>query len=421
MINNMYKKFNIDDDIINLVEETEKELHDEFNKINKVYEQNQLKVLNAFIKNEVSERHFYESTGYGYNDDGRDVIEKVFADIFNTEDALVRQQIVSGTHAISLVLFALNKSNDNILSITGMPYDTLKAVIGLNNEVASLKYYDIGFDYAELKNDYFDFDEIKKKINDKTNLIMIQKSKGYSSRHSFSNEEISEAIKFLKGIKTDVIVMVDNCYGELVEETEPSDYGADIVVGSLIKNLGGGIAKSGGYIVGKKDLIDLCSYRLTAPCLGKEVGISYNQNRNVLEGLFLAPQVVANALKGSRLFAKTYYKIGYKTYPSYDEKFNDIVLAIELKKPDVLENFCNAIQHSSTVDSFLKPVFSDMPGYDSKVIMASGSFVSGSSIELSCDGPLREPYIAYFQGGLSYYQIKLALMKTITYIKNGNR
>lgn len=413
MTNDFYKKYNINEKTISFVNEVEKTLSTYFDNIEKIEEENQLKVLNAFHKNKLSESHFFESTGYGYTDDGRDVIERIYADIFGAEDAIVRQQIVSGTHAISTVLFGLTKYGDKILSINGMPYDTILSVIGLNNEIGSLKYHGIEFDKVDLINDRFDFDGIKNKIDNKTKLIMIQRSRGYDKRKSFSIKEISEVINFIKNINKNVIIFVDNCYGEFVDNIEPTNVGADIIAGSLIKNIGGGLAKAGGYIVGKKDLIELCSYRLTTPSLGKEVGINFNQNRLVLQGLYFAPMVVKNAMKGIKLFAKAYNELGYKTYPNSDEDFNDIVLAIEHKTKQNLINFCKNIQSVSTVDSHVTPEFSDMPGYDDKVIMAAGNFIQGSSIELSADGPLREPYISYLQGGLSYYQIKLAVMKCI--------
>lgn len=413
MTNDIYKKYGINDKTISFVNEVEKSLSAYFDYIENIEEENQLKVLNAFHKNKLSEAHFFESTGYGYTDDGRDVIEKIYADVFGTEDALVRQQFVSGTHAIAIVLFALTKHGDKILSINGMPYDTILSVIGLNNEVGSLKYHGVEFDKVDLIDDKFDFDNIKNKIDNNTKLIMIQRSRGYDKRKSFSINEISEVIEFIKSINKNVIIFVDNCYGEFVDSFEPTDVGADILAGSLIKNIGGGLAKAGGYIVGKKELIELCSYRLTTPSLGKEVGINFNQNRLVLQGLYFAPMVVKNAMKGVKLFAKVYNALGYKTYPSSDEDFNDIVLAIEHKSKQKLIDFCKNIQSISTVDSHITPEFSDMPGYDDKVIMAAGNFIQGSSIELSADGPLREPYISYLQGGLSYYQIKLAVMKCV--------
>ena len=413
MKNEIYKKYNILDSTIDFVNNIESKLAPYFKQLDEIEEFNQLKVLNAFHENKLSEAHFFEATGYGYTDTGRDVIEKIFADIFNAEDALVRQQIVSGTHAIATVLFALTKAGDKILSINGLPYDTILSIIGTKNEKMSLKYYGVDFDKVDLLDGNFDYENIKNKIDDKTKIIMIQRSRGYDTRKSFSIQEISDVIKFIKSINKDLIVFVDNCYGEFVDMLEPTDVAADIIAGSLIKNIGGGLAKSGGYIVGKKDLIELCSYRLTTPGLGKEVGISFNQNRTVLQGLYFAPMVVKNALKGAKLFSKVYNELGFKTYPDSNEPQNDIVLAIEHGSKEALESFCKNIQSVSTVDSFASPEFADMPGYDDKVIMAAGNFIQGSSIELSADGPLRAPYISYLQGGLSYYQVKLAVMKCI--------
>lgn len=410
----MYKQFDIDEKIINIVNDYEKSISEKFNLIDKIYEHNQLKVLKAFIDAKISESHFFESTGYGYNDIGRDKIDEVFSKVFNTEAALVRQHIVSGTHAISLALFSILRPGDDFLSITGMPYDTLSATIGLNNEDSSLKEFNISFDYVELLNNDFDYNKIDSCIKNNTKLIFIQRSRGYTDKSAISIENIKNAIKYIKDKHKDLIVLVDNCYGEFVNTFEPTDFGADIMCGSLIKNPGGGIAQSGGYIVGKKDLIDKCSYRLTAPGIGNEVGVNFNQNRNVLKGIYLAPQTVANAMKLVALYSKVLNEHKIDTIPMYNEEINDIVIAVKFDNKNYLEEFCNIIQETSPVDSFLKPISTDMPGYDSKVIMAAGCFVSGSSIELSCDAPMREPYIAYLQGGLSYYQGKLALMKFLS-------
>lgn len=410
----MYSKFNIDKKTIDLVNAYENRLLDRFALIDEVYEHNQLKILKSFIDSKVSDSHFAESTGYGYNDIGRDKIDEVYSKVFNTESALVRQQIVSGTHAISLSLYGILRPGDNLLSITGMPYDTLSATLGLNNEDLSLKSYNISFDYVDLINESFDYDGIKNKILSNTKVVLIQRSRGYSLRNSLSIDKISEAIKFVKSIRNDIIVFVDNCYGEFVNKLEPTDVGADIMCGSLIKNPGGGLANSGAYIVGKKELVDKCSYRLTAPGIGNEVGVNFNQNRNVLRGLYLSPQIVANALKLVELYRLALNEKNIETIPMCNEEINDIVIAIKFGNKDVLEDFCNLVQKSSPVDSFLMPVSSDMPGYNCKVIMAAGCFVSGSSIELSCDAPMREPYVAYLQGGFSYYQGKLVLMKLIS-------
>ena len=401
---------------IEIVNEAEKKISDKFDVIEKIYNYNQFKVLKAFIESKVSESHFVESTGYGYNDIGRDKIEEVYAKVFNTEAALVRQQIVSGTHAISLALFANLVPNDNFLSITGMPYDTLSATIGQNDEPMSLKSYNVSFDYVDLKNDDFDYENIKKKMNNKIKLVFIQRSRGYSERKALSISKITDAINFVKKINKDIIVLVDNCYGEFVDCFEPTDAGADLMCGSLIKNPGGGLAKSGGYIVGRKDLIENCAYRLTAPGIGAEVGVNFNQNRNILQGLYMAPQIVNNCLKILILFSYVLNEYKIDTIPMYNDEINDIVLAIKLLDANKLKSFCKIIQESSPIDSFLEPCDSDMPGYDCNVIMAAGCFVSGSSIELSCDAPMREPYLAYMQGGLSYYQGKYALMKILSEI-----
>lgn len=409
----MYNDFSIKENIIDFINNSEKELVNDFVNIDKVYEKNQLKVLKAFNVLKISESHFEESTGYGYTDTGRDIIESLYSKIFHTEDALVRQQIVSGTHAISLCLFALTRPGDNILSINGLPYDTIRSTIGMNNEKSSLREYNIGFDYVDLINNNFDKEKIKSKVKNNVKLIMIQRSRGYSERKALSIEQISDIICFIKNINKDIIVMVDNCYGEFVNEMEPSDVGADIVCGSLIKNPGGSLVKSGGYIVGKKDLIERCAYRLTAPGIGKEVGINFNQNRNILQGIYLAPQIVANSLKIVKLFSKVYNKLNIDTVPNSSDELNDIVISIKLNSAENLKKFCEAVQETSPIDSYVKPIENDMPGYDSKVIMAAGNFISGSSIELSCDAPLCAPYMVYLQGGITYYQGKLALMKSI--------
>lgn len=407
----MFSDFKISEKVINLINGYEEELINEYSSIDKIFEYNQLKVLKAFIDSKISESHFYESTGYGYNDIGRDKVEEVYSKVFHTESALVRQQIVSGTHSISLALFSLLKPGDHLLSITGLPYDTLAATIGLNGEEQSLKDYNVEFNYVDLINNDFDFESIKGNLKKNTKLVFIQRSRGYTERNALSIESIKKVIEFLKSINKDLIVLVDNCYGEFVDKYEPSDVGADVLCGSLIKNPGGGLANSGGYIVGKQKLIEKCAYRLFAPGIGGEVGVNFNQNRNVLRGLYISPQIVANAMKLVKLYSKVLNEMNVETIPSFSDKINDIVIAIKFKSKEKIESFCNIIQENSPVDSFLKPVSSDMPGYDCKVIMAAGCFVSGSSIELSCDAPMREPYIAYLQGGLSYYQGKLALMK----------
>lgn len=396
----MYTNFNINNKIIDYVNSAEEEISYDFDRINKICENNQLKILKAYISNRVCESDFQESTGYGYTDIGRDKIEKIFSEIFGTEDAIVRQQIVSGTHAISATICGLTRPGDNILSITGKPYDTIQATFKYLNE------YNISFDYADIS-------DFENKINDNTKLILIQRSRGYSDRNAYSIDEIRKLIERVKKINSNLIVMVDNCYGELVDILEPTNIGADVTVGSLIKNLGGSLAKTGAYIVGNKNLIEKISYRITAPGIGKEVGNNFNENRSVLQGLYNAPQVVSNSLKISKLFIHVFSKLGYETVPKDSDLQNDIVTAIKFNNAELLKKFCEVIQKTSPVDSHVKPVETDMPGYDSKVIMACGSFISGASIELSCDGPMIEPYFGYLQGGISYFQGKLALMKVI--------
>lgn len=409
----MYQFFCKNKSVIEFVNSCEKELGERFSKIEEICEYNQLKVLKAFIDNKVSESDFQESTGYGYTDIGRDKIEKIYADIFGVEDALVRQQIVSGTHAISLSLLSVLRPNDNLLSISGLPYDTILSTIGIHNEKGSLKDYNISFNYVDLINNKFDVENIDKNIKDNTKLILIQRSRGYTDRDAISINEIESIIDHIKNKYKNIFVMVDNCYGEFVNTKEPTNVGADLICGSLIKNIGGGKALSGGYIVGKKELIELCANRLTAPGIGKEVGISFNQNRNILQGLYDAPKVVSNSLKISNLFIYTLNKLGIKTIPSINSFNNDIVTAIVLNDEKKLIKFCQIIQKYSPIDSHLNLVPIEMPGYDNKVIMAAGTFISGSSIELSCDAPIKEPYIAYLQGGLNYYQGKLSLIKII--------
>ena len=413
----MYSEFKIDKKIIDYVNLCEKELADDFSKLYKIYEHNQLKVLNAFIRNKVSESSFVESTGYGYNDMGRDTIDNVYADIFKAQDALVRQNFVSGTHALSLLIFAVCRPGDNILSINGLPYDTLHSTLGLNNAPSSIKDFNISFNYVDLINNDFNYDEIKNSILHNTKLVMIQRSRGYSDKYPITLEQIEKVTKFIKCINEKILIMVDNCYCEFIDYKEPIECGVDVICGSLIKNIGGSLAKSGAYIVGKKEIIDVCAARLTAPGISKEVGINFNQNRNVLQGLYLAPQIVNNALKIAKLFSIALNKLNITTIPRYTEGQGDIVLAIKLGNKEYLEKFCKIIQNTSPVDSFLKPVSEPMPGYDSKVIMAAGCFVSGSSIELSCDAPVKEPYIAFLQGGITYFQGKLSLMKIIQELK----
>ena len=405
---------NIDEKIENLVNIAEEQVKEEFEKIDKIAQKNSLKVLNAFQNNKVAEVHFQSTTGYGYGDIGRDTIEKIYSEIFKAEDSLVRSQFISGSHALTVTLFALLRPGDTLLSITGKPYDTLDSVIGFNNNKSSLKSYNINYEQIDLINNEFNFDMIEKKLKEKKiKLIEIQRSRGYSTRKSICLDKVEEVIKKIKQIDKDVIIMIDNCYCEFVGEKEPIEVGADIAVGSLIKNLGGGIAPNGAYVVGKRNLIELVSERLTVPGQGKEVGPTLGINKNILQGLFLAPSVVKSSLKTAVLASKILENLGYKVDPKFDEDRADIVQTIEFGNPDELIKFCQGIQMGSPIDSNSIPEPWDMPGYEDKVIMASGAFTSGSSIELSCDAPIRKPYIAYLQGGLTYEYGKLGVIKAL--------
>lgn len=399
---------------IELINECELELKDKFEDLDRIRESNQYKVLNAMRENNLSHADFHWSTGYGYGDRGRDKIEEIYSQIFNTEDSLVRPTISSGTHALSIAIQACLLPGDHLLSLSGTPYDTLLEVIGVNGD-GKTSLIELGVQYSEvpLINGKMQVNLFRDYIKSNTRLVMIQRSKGYSERSEFTINEIDEAIKTIRKIDKNIIVMVDNCYGEFVEEYEPSDIGADLTVGSLIKNPGGGIALSGGYICGKKDLIERCAYRLTAPGLGKETGLAFGTTRSSLQGLFLAPLIVNNAVKGACLIGRAFEKLGFKVIPSTNEKKSDIVQSIVFKKPELVIEFCEAIQELGAVDSYVTPYPSKMPGYDDEVIMAAGGFVEGSSIEISADGPLREPYIAFYQGGLSYDQCKFALINIL--------
>lgn len=410
----MYEELGIKKELINLAEEVEEELTEEFKKIDKIKEYNSIKVLKAFQENRISDMHFGTTTGYGYGDVGRDTIEKVFAKCLGAEDALVRNQFISGTHALTIALFAMLRPGDTMLSINGKPYDTLDSVIGIEENASSLKSYGIKYEQIDLIGNSFDTEKIverAKKGNVK--LICMQRSKGYAIRKSLSLKAIKDIIAEIKKVNKDAIIMVDNCYGEFVDTIEPLEIGADIIVGSLIKNLGGGIAPNGAYIAGKKELVELAAERLTAPGLGKEAGPSLGANRQFLQGLFLAPQVVANSLKTAVFASRTLEKLGYNVEPKYNEKRTDIVQTIEFGNPEQLIRFCQGIQKGSPVDSDSIPEPWEMPGYTDKVIMAAGTFIQGSSIELSCDGPLRAPYIAYQQGSLTYHYGKLAVVNAI--------
>ncbi len=410
----MYLESGISEEVYNFGIKIEKKLEERFKEIDIRAEYNQMKVINAMQKNRVAENHFSTSTGYGYNDDGRDTLESVYAEVFHTEAALVRPQITCGTHALYTALASVLRPGDELLSPAGGPYDTLEEVIGIRESRGSLAEYGISYRQVDLlSNGSFDYDNIKNAINEKTKMVTIQRSKGYASRPTFSVEKIGELISFVKSIKPDIVCMVDNCYGEFVEIIEPSDVGADMVVGSLIKNPGGGLAPCGGYITGRKDLIELAGYRLLSPGLGKEVGASLGVNKDFYQGLFLAPTVTAGALKGAIFAANIFEELGYKVIPNATETRHDIIQAVEMGSAKGLEAFCRGIQNAAPVDSFLTPEPWDMPGYDSKVIMAAGAFIQGSSIELSADGPLRPPYTVFFQGGLTWFHAKLGILKAL--------
>lgn len=403
---------------MNIFEQAEKDIKPYIESINDMCYKNSLKVLNAFIENGVSTYHFNSTDGYGYNDDGRDVIERVYASIFKAEDALVRTQIISGTHALTVTLFGLLRPNDILLSITGTPYDTLHEVIGIKENKSSLKAFGIKYDEIDLKDNEFDYDRIENYLkNNKVKVIEIQRSKGYSTRKSITIERLEKVINFIRSIDRDAIIMIDNCYCELVDEKEPIEVGADIAVGSLIKNLGGGLAPNGGYVVGRKDLVELVAERLTVPGCGREVGPTLGFNKAILQGLYMAPSSVAAALKTAIFTSRVLELSGYKVEPKYNEKRADIVQNIEFGNPDDLINYCKQIQYNSPIDSSASVVPDDMPGYDDKVIMAAGTFTQGSSLELSCDGPIRAPYIAYQQGSLTYEYGKIAITNAVNSLK----
>lgn len=390
------------------------QLSERFAQIDEIAQINQLKVIHAMQKQKVSEECFSRSTGYGYNDYGRDTLEKVYADCFHTEDALVRPQITCGTHALALALMSNLRPGDELLSASGKPYDTLEEVIGIRPAVGSLAEYGITYRQVDLlKNGSFDYEGMKKAINDKTKIVAIQRSKGYQARPTLSTSAIGELIAFVKKIRPNIICMVDNCYGEFVELQEPSDVGADMTVGSLIKNPGGGLAPVGGYIAGTRECVENAAYRLTSPGLGKEVGASLGVMQQFYQGLFFAPVVTAGALKGAIFAANIYEKLGFHVVPNASEPRYDIIQAVTLESPERLCAFCEGIQAAAPVDSFVTPEPWNMPGYDSQVIMAAGAFVQGASIELSADGPMREPYHVYFQGGLTWYHAKLGILMSL--------
>ena len=415
----IYQELGLDEDIYNYCSRIEEGLRERFAAIDQVAEYNQIKVIKAMQKNRVSETHFRESTGYGYDDDGRDTLERVYADIFHTEDALVRAQITCGTHALTIALAGNLRPGDELLSPVGKPYDTLEGVIGIRPQKGSLAEYGVTYRQVELLEDgTFDYPAIKAAINERTKVVTIQRSKGYLPRPTFSVTQIGELIRFVKSVKPDVICMVDNCYGEFVETIEPSDVGADMCVGSLIKNIGGGMAPIGGYIAGRKDCVENAAFRLTAPGLGKELGANLGVNRSFYQGLFMAPSVTASALKSAIFAANIYERLGFKCVPNATESRHDIIQAVVPGTPEGVIAFCEGIQAAAPVDSYVTPIPWAMPGYDSDVIMAAGAFISGASIELSADGPIKPPYAVYFQGGLTWHHGKFGIMMSLQRMKS---
>ena len=415
----MYKEFGIKEEILELSKQVEIDIKEQIDKIEKIKEINSLKVLSAFQKCNLLEMHLHSSTGYGIDEAGRNKIEEIYAEVFKTEDALVRTQLISGTHALAVALFGVLRPGDTMLSVSGAPYDTLQTIIGISKEQSksSLKEFGVKYEQIDLINDDFDIESIKERVSKQDiKLIEIQRSRGYSTRRSLTIDKIEKAIKAIREVNQQVIIMIDNCYGEFVEDREPSEVGADIIVGSLMKNLGAGIATSGAYIAGKRDLIELCAERLTAPGVGKEIGPSLNQNPAFAKGLFFAPSVVASSVKTAIFTSRILEKLGYDVSPKYDEPRADIVQTLQLGSPEKLIKFCQGIQMGSPVDSSVIPEPSEMAGYDDQVIMAGGTFTQGSTIELSCDGPIREPYIAFMQGGLSYEYGKLGVLKALSII-----
>jgi len=413
-LNETYTAMGIDQKVISYCEKIEQTLQERFRKIDLVAEINQMKVLKAMQDNRLSDVHFAATTGYGYNDIGRDTLEKVYADVFKTEDALVRPQLISGTHALTVALGGNLRPGDEILSPVGKPYDTLEGVIGITPSKGSLAEYGITYSQVDLLADgAFDWDGIKAAINERTRLVTIQRSKGYASRPTLSVKRIGELIAFVKAIKPEVICMVDNCYGEFVDVVEPTEVGADLCVGSLIKNPGGGLAPIGGYIVGKKEFVENAAYRLTAPGLGKEVGATLGLNAPLFQGLFLAPQVVAGAIKGAIYASNIYEKLGYTVHPNSTEDRFDIIQAVTLNSAEAVIAFCKGIQAAAPVDSYVTPEPWAMPGYTCDIIMAAGAFVQGSSIELSADAPIKPPYTVFFQGGLTWFHAKFGILMSV--------
>ncbi|QEK13616.1 hypothetical protein FQB35_07155 [Crassaminicella thermophila] len=411
---------NISNEVLNLVLETENEIQEEFKKIDDLKQYNQYKVLKVMQETRISDMHFNWNTGYGYNDIGREAIEKVYANLFKTEDAIVRPTIVNGTHALTLCLTGILRPGDEMISVTGKPYDTLEEVIGIRGEYnGSLMEFGVSYNQIDfLSNGEVDLELLAKSITKKTKMVYIQRSTGYSWRKALTITDIKNIVETAKDVKSDVIVMVDNCYGEFLDILEPTEVGVDVMAGSLIKNPGGGLALTGGYIVGRKNLIELISYRMTSPGVGKECGLTFGLTRSMFQGLFIAPHVVSEAIKGAILCAKLFEKLGYEVSPSFNGDRSDIIQSIKLKSPEAVIAFCQGVQAAAPVDSFVTPEPWDMPGYDSPVIMAAGAFVQGSSIELSADAPIKEPYIVYYQGGLTYEHAKYGVIKALQTMKD---
>ena len=411
--------YGLDNETFELSEEVMKDIEPQFEKIKKIREYNQYKVLKAIQEARLSDNHFNWTTGYGYNDIGREKVEEIYANVFGAEDALVRPIIVNGTHALSLCVQGLVRPGDEILSVTGAPYDTLQGVIGIREEKGCLKEFGVTYDQVDfLEDGNIDLDGIKSKINDRTKLVMIQRSKGYAWRKSLTIEDIKEAVETVKSVNKDIIVMVDNCYGEFLDTKEPTEVGADIMAGSLIKNPGGGLALTGGYIAGKKELVEMISYRLTTPGIGKECGLTFGTTRTVLQGFFMAPYVTSQAVMGAIFCARAFEKLGYDVLPKYDDLRSDIIQVVRLNNAEEVISFCQGVQEAAPVDSYVRPEPWAMPGYDSDVIMAAGAFIQGSSIELSADAPIRPPYNVYFQGGLTFDHSKIGTLKAIQSMKN---
>ena len=409
----------IDDAILDLVEETENEIQEEFLKVDQIKEFNQYKVLNVMQDSRISDTHFGWTTGYGYNDMGRDAIEQVYAKLFKTDDAIVRPTIVSGTHALTLCLTGILRPGDELIYATGKPYDTLEEVIGIRGEnKGSLKEFGVHYKQVELKEDgQPDLERLSKEITPKTKMVCIQRSTGYSWRKALTIKDIQSIVETAKAVQPNLICMVDNCYGEFLDTVEPTEVGVDVMAGSLIKNPGGGLALTGGYIVGREDLIQLISYRMTSPSIGKECGLTFGLTRSMLQGLFIAPQTVSGAIKGAIFCAKIFEKLGYEVCPRHNDARSDIIQSIQLGSAEAVVAFCQGIQAAAPVDSFVTPEPWEMPGYESPVVMAAGAFVQGSSIELSADAPIKEPYIVYFQGGLTYEHSKMGVLKALQHMK----